>query len=138
VPWNITVVLARDAAPTHANAVLREIAERERKAAHHAIYGEVMGTGRAKPWYISPKVCAEVDARQVPTYALLRQWCGGDAVDRFDELAALRAEALRSGQVAERAISALEEAGLSKVAAPLKRELGVPIGTLRASQRTGG
>ena len=138
VPWNITVVLARDSAPKHADAVLREIAERERKAAHHAVYGEVMGTGRAKPWYISPKVCAEFDARQVPTYALLRQWCGGDAADRFDELAALRAEALRSGQVAERAISALEEAGLSKIAASLKRELGVPIGTLRASQKTGG
>jgi hypothetical protein len=138
VPWNITVVLARDAAPTHANAVLREIAERERRAAHHAIYGEVMGTGRARPWYISPKVCAEVDARQVPTYALIRQWCGDDAVDRFDELAALRTELLRFGQLVERAISALEEAGLSKVAASMKRELGVPIGTLRASQKTGG
>lgn len=76
-------------------------------------------------------------ARQVPTYALLRQWCGEDAAGRFDELAALRAEALRSGQIAERAISALEEAGLSKIAASLKRELGVPIGTLRASQKTG-
>jgi hypothetical protein len=97
-----------------------------------------MGTGRAKPWYISAKVCAEVDARQVPTYALLRQWCGGDAVGRFDELAGLRMELLRSGQLVERAISALEDAGLSKIAASLKRELGVPIGTLRASQKTGG
>ena len=139
VPWNITVVLARDAAPKHADAVLREIAKRERKAAHDAIYGDLIGTRRAKPWYVSPKVCAEVDARQVPTYALLRQWCGGDdAVDRFDELAALRTELLRFGQIVERAISALEEAGLSKIAASLKRELGVPIGTLRASQKTGG
>ena len=138
VPWHVTLELARDAAPKHAEAVLPEIAERERKAAHHAIYGEVMGTGRAKPWYISPKVCAEVDARQVPTYALIRRWCGDDAVDRFDELAALRTELLRFGQLVERAISALEEAGLSKVAASMKRELGVPIGTLRASQKTGG
>jgi hypothetical protein len=138
VPWNISLKLAKDAAPTHANAVLREIAEREQKAAHHAIYGEVMGTGRAKPWYVSPKVCAEVDARQVPTYALLRRWCGEDAVGRFDELAALRTELLRFGQLVERAISALEEAGLSKIATSLKRELGVPIGTLRASQKTGG
>ena len=138
VPWNITVVLARDAAPKHADAVLREIAKSERKAAHDAIYGDLIGTRRAKPWYVSPKVCAEVDARQVPTYALLRQWCGGDdAVDRFNELAALRVEVLRFGQLLERAISALEEAGLSKIAASLKRELGVPIGTLRASQKTG-
>jgi hypothetical protein len=138
VPWHVTLELARDAAPKHAEAVLREIANKERKAAHHAVYGELMGTGRAKPWYISPKVCADVDARQVPTYARLRQWCGGDAVDRFDELAALRTELLRSGQIAERAISALEEAGMTKIAASLKRELGVSIGTLRASQKTGG
>lgn len=138
VPWNIAVVLAKDAAPKHANAVLREITKRERKAAHDAIYGELMGTRRAKPWYVPPEVCAEVDARQVPTYALLRKWCGDDAVDRFDELAALRMELLKFGQLVERAISALEEAGLSKIATSLKRELGVPIGTLRASQKTGG
>jgi hypothetical protein len=138
VPWNITLELARDAAPKHADAVLRDIADKERKAAQHAIYGDLIGTRRSKPWYVSPKVCAEVDARQVPTYALLRQWCGEDAVGRFDELAALRTELLRFGQLIERAISALEEAGLSKIAASLKRELGVPIGTLRASQMKGG
>jgi hypothetical protein len=137
VPWNITLELARDAAPRHADAVLRDIENKERRAAHHAIYGDLVGTRRTKPWYVSPEVCAEVDARQVPTYALLRQWCGEDAAGRF-ELAALRAEALRSGQIAERAISALEEAGLSKIAASLKRELGVPIGTLRASQKRSG
>jgi hypothetical protein len=134
VPWNTTVALARSAAPKHADAILREVTERERKAAHNAVYGEVLGSRRAKPWYVSPEVCAKVDARWVPTYELLRRWCGQGAASRIDELGAVRSEALRLAQVVERAVSALRDAGFSKVAASLERDLGVEVETLRASR----
>jgi hypothetical protein len=134
VPWSTTLELAKATASKHNEAVLREVAKRERKAAHQAVYGAVYGSRRAKPWYVTPEVCAEVDSRQIPTYALLRQWCGEAEVNRFDEISGLRAELLKVSRVAEQAISALEDAGLSKVAKSLKNDLGVRFDELRASR----
>ena len=64
-------------------------------------------------------------------------WCGEEAVDRFDELEALRAEVLRVGQVAERAIRELDAEGGTKAAERLRQELGVSVELLRASQTQG-
>jgi hypothetical protein len=56
------------------------------------------------------------------------------AVERHDELLARRAEILRVGQVAERAIGELAAAGHDRVAKELERDLGVPVEELRASR----
>ena len=65
-----------------------------------------------------------------------------DAIERFDELLALRDEVLRVGQIAERAIRELDAVGAIGAAEELRRELGVPVETLRASvgyeRRRGG
>jgi hypothetical protein len=131
VPWTTTLPLVRSAASKYAEALLAELEKEDRRATNRAIYGEYWG-GRSHSSYASPEICAEVDAKYVPGRRVLREWCGGDAVERHDELIALREEVLRLGMLAERAISALEEAGISKVAESLKSELGVPIETLRA------
>jgi|HubBroStandDraft_1064217.scaffolds.fasta_scaffold91012_2 hypothetical protein len=131
-PWVVTLSLAQQLAPRFAEQILDEVARSEARQAQEAIYGKDYG-GR-NPWYVSPEICAETAEKWQPSYDLLREWCGATAVDRHDELLALRAEILRVGQVAERAIRELEATGHDRVAKQLERELGVPVETLRASQ----
>lgn len=58
-----------------------------------------------------------------------------DAIERHDELLALRAEVRRLAQLVQTAITALEDVGNSKVAKTLSQELGVPIETIRAGKK---
>lgn len=81
--------------------------------------------------YIQPEICAEVDRERQPAHDLVREWCGTEATDHRDELTALRAEVVRIGKLAERAITRLREAGQQHAADDLERELGVPLETLR-------
>jgi hypothetical protein len=131
-PWSVMQAAAQHAAPLYAEKILLEVSRDEANAARRAIYGEYYGGKHAS--YISPEICAEVDQERAASYDVLRQWCGEVAVERHDELVALRAEVLRIGQITERALSALAESGNSKEAAELGHELGVPLATLRASQ----
>ena len=71
----------------------------------------------------------------LPVFALVRSWCGAEAVDRFDELVALRAEVARLGELVERAVDALRKRGAAATAATLERGLGVPIATLTTGLR---
>ncbi len=131
-PWAVTLSLAQQLAPRFAEQILDDVVRSEARQAQEAIYGKDYG-GR-NPWYVSPEICAETAQKWQPSYALLREWCGAAAADRHEELLALRAEILRVGQVAERAIRELAAAGRDRVAKELERELGVPVETLRASQ----
>lgn len=133
-PWPVTVAIAERTAPRFAEKLLAEVADSEARARDGAVYGRDIGTNK-NPMYIRPDVCAEVDRRWEPAHELIRRWCGKDAVERLDELAALRKEVLRIGQVAERAIRALAEHGHPQVARRLEEELGVPVSLLRAGQR---
>jgi hypothetical protein len=81
--------------------------------------------------YIDAEICAEVDEKYRPGRDLVRQWCGQDAKERYDELVALRAEVVRLGKLAERAISAVRAAGDDRQAEELERELGIPLEVLR-------
>jgi hypothetical protein len=134
VPWSTTLPLLRSAAPRFSDALLNQVDKEERRAAQRAIYGDHWG-GRKVSDYTPPEICAEVDAQYAPGLQLLREWCGTEIVERHEELAALRAELLRVGELAERAISALEEAGLTKSAKPLRGELDLPNETLRAYRK---
>jgi hypothetical protein len=134
-PWPVTELVARRAAPLVASEALKEVGRSEEKARREAVYGSYHeGSRGSDGWYSRPEICIEINERYQPAYDLVRQWCGEEAVDRYDELEALRAEVLRLGQIAERAIRELDAQGGSRAAEKLRRELGIPVELLRASE----
>lgn len=130
-PWPVTELVARTVTRMNAEMVLQRVESEERKARRAAIHGEHLpGRGRH---YVDPEISLEVD-RDIskPIRDVLRAWCGADNVERFDELAELRKEIKRVGEVAERAISALRAHGHDTMAAEFERDLGTPVEMLRA------
>lgn len=129
-PWPLTELVARTVTQMNAEKVLQRVESEERKARRAAIHGEYLpGRGRH---YIDPEISSEVDRDfGKPVRDVLRAWCGADNVERFDELAELRKEIKRVGEVAECAIRALRVHGHDAVAAELERELGTPVEMLR-------
>ena len=90
------------------------------------------GGRRHDDFYVEPEHCAETDNQYSrPRRECLRTWCGDDATDRFDELAELRKEVRRVGEIAQSAINALCAAGRRAEAAGLQRELGIPLDMVR-------
>ena len=133
VPWPITEQLVQAAASRNPNPVLEAVEQEEAEARRDVIHGRHYAGRGSRPGYdISPETCAKVDNEYgKPKRALLRRWCGADAADRFDELAALRVEIHRVGLVAEEAISELRAAGRKQVADQLARQLGIRVEDLR-------
>ncbi|MFH9712881.1 hypothetical protein ACH4MW_36960 [Streptomyces luteogriseus] len=135
-PWPTTVQVARLLAHTQAEHLVNLLDEHERQERQAAIYGRYYrGRGKNPGTYISPEICAEVDRDSKPARDLLREWCGTDAVESFEELKALRDEVLRIGKLMEQAIGCLRQTGQTKAAARFERELGVPLEALRQAQR---
>jgi hypothetical protein len=133
-PWPVMERIAVRVAPLFGDRLLREVAEAVEKDRVASIYGDDHPGSR--DWYTPPDRAAAWARRMEPLYEQVRRWCGQEQIDRYDELVALRAEVLRVGQIAERAITALEAAGLAKPAADLAGELGVRVELLRASPKT--
>ncbi|MFF9171768.1 MULTISPECIES: hypothetical protein [unclassified Streptomyces] len=137
-PWPTTVAVAQLLARTRADHLMSVVHKHERQARQAAIYGRYYpGRGKNPGTHISPEICAEVDRESEPAYDLLRQWCGADVTESFEELTALRDEVLRIGQLMEQAIGCLRQAGQSKAADRFERELGIPLETLRQAERDG-
>ncbi|MGC0334884.1 hypothetical protein RKD23_007961 [Streptomyces sp. SAI-170] len=135
-PWPTTVEVARLLARTRADHLMAVVAKHERQARRDAIYGRYYpGRGKNPGIHISAEICAEVDRSSQPAYNLLRQWCGADVVESFEELKALRDEVLRIGQLMEQAIGCLRQAGQTRAADRFERELGIPLETLRQAER---
>jgi hypothetical protein len=133
-PWPALRVLAQRIAADCADTLLERVDRQEQQARRDATRGryyQVRGRGYE---HISAETCAEVDADERPARQLVRQWCGRTATDRFDELAALRAEVRRLGAILEGAAATLRQSGLRHHAEQLEAELGIPIEVLR--QRT--
>lgn len=139
-PWEVTELIVTTAARRNPGPVLEHVARKEREAQHEAIHGRWYPGGRRHDdWYVEPERCAETDNEYFrPRRELLRTWCGAEATDRFDELAELRKEVRRIGEVAQSAIQALRVAGRQAEAARLQRDLGTPLGMLRAANQSGG
>lgn len=133
-PWSVALRVLKLVAPLVAEAVLEEVAKKEEKCDQRAMYGEDFELSRGDIRYIPPERCVEYDEVWRLADRVAQEWCGQPAIERHDELLALRDEVIRIGQIAERAIRALEEAGQRASADGLKRDLGVPIETLRASE----
>ncbi|MFJ5121621.1 MULTISPECIES: PE-PGRS family protein [unclassified Kitasatospora] len=119
--WPVTERIARRAAEVLAEDLLPEVERRQ----------EVLDRDRAQPSWQSwnrrddRKLQAEDDMLRT-----VREWCGQDRVDRFDELLALRAEVERLGTIVERALKALRDRGHGVIASTIERDLGVRASTL--------
>jgi len=131
-PWPTTLAVARLLARTRADQLLALLDEQDRQAHQEATHGRYYpGRGRNPGTHISSETCAKVDRIYRPARELLRQWCGAEAADRFDELKALRTEVVRIGKLMEEAIGCLRQAGQTTAADRFARELGIPLETLR-------
>ncbi|MQY20541.1 hypothetical protein [Nocardia macrotermitis] len=132
VPWAVAQVIVRRLAQKYADLLLAEMDAHERTRRQQNRFGHQSG----KHW-ISAEICARVDAEMEVEYGpareLVRQWCGTEAVDRYDELLALREEVVRLGGLIERAVTVLRRADRREADA-IERELGVPVGTLQHRQ----
>ena len=135
VPWPITEQIAAAAARRNPNPILDAVRNEENEARYHAIHGHwYRGRGSRPDHTIPADICIQVDNEHgKPRRAILREWCGADAADRYDELAELHREIHRVGQLAEAAIDALRKAGRKPEAERLARQLGTPVEMLRHS-----
>jgi hypothetical protein len=105
-PWAVTERLAQHVAPRFAPGVLAHVAREQDRHRHRAIYGEQQTSGR-RSGYCSPEVCADVDRKWQPTHDLLRQWCGQDVVEQYEEVKALQEEISKLVTLSEHAIEKL-------------------------------
>jgi hypothetical protein len=133
VPWSVTEQIASAAARRNPEPILETVRNEENEARHEAIHGRCYRGRGSRPDHTLPaEICIQVDNEHgKPRRAILRQWCGANAVERFDELVELRKEIHRVGQIAETAITALRRAGRKQEAEELARQLGTPVEILR-------
>jgi hypothetical protein len=136
VPWPVTEQIAAAAARRNPAPILDAVQTEENEARHEAIHGRhYRGRGSDPGFTVSAESCISTDNEHgKPRRAILRQWCGAEAVDRYDELVELRKEIHRVGQIAETAIAALRGAGRKPEAENLARQLGTPVEMLRHKQ----
>lgn len=132
-PWPITELIAQRVAEQNAEELLKRIEQEERKARRDSIHG--YNSGRRNSFFIKPEWSAEWDAKyDQPRRKVIRDWCGAENVERFDELVELRKEIKRVGDVAQSAIDSLRRHGHVTEATHLANELGTPVEMLRVDQ----
>lgn len=137
VPWPVTLEIVIAAAGRNPAPILELVRSGEAKAQYEAVHGHwYRGYGSRPDHTVPADICIQVDNEHgKPVRALLRQWCGVPAVARFDELAELRKEIRRVGQIAEAAVEALRKAGRKAEAEHFARALGTPVEMLRQHDR---
>jgi transposase len=124
-PSSITGLVAKRAAERDPDAVLRYVEREEADARRESIFGrDYRRRGMDSPWHVSAEICAQVDEEHGrPVRAVLRQWCGREAVGLRSELDELRKEVLRLSTVLGSAVDALRRSGAHREAARIERAL---------------
>ncbi|MGF1430630.1 PE-PGRS family protein [Kitasatospora sp. LaBMicrA B282] len=119
--WPVTERIARRAAEVLAEEILPEVERRQ----------VALDQERAQPswqsWNRRDDRKLQAEDNMLRT---VREWCGQEQVERFDELLALRAEVERLGAIVERALKALRDRGHGVIASTIERDLGVRASTL--------
>jgi hypothetical protein len=141
-PWPTTCLVAKRAAERDPEAVLRHVEREEAEARRDAIYGrDYPGRGKNGRWSVTPEICAQVDEEHGrPIRAILRDWCGAEAVGVRSELGDLRKEVLRLTKLVESSVEALRQAGARREAERIEVELAgrSTAPTRRSPRRAGG
>lgn len=116
-PWPTTLRLAQGTARALGEQILDTLLQRERELHHRH--------EQAPSWRRDDKELQQFDAIAMQ----VREWCTGQAVERFDELRALRAEVRRLGELVTRAVDELRRRKCHAIAATIEHDLGVPVST---------
>jgi hypothetical protein len=124
-PWPAAERWAAHACRSHADAVARYATAEEAALREGVVHGRTLPGARGPGSVLTAEECADTFDEDMAVLEVLRTWCGEQAADRFDELAALRAEVARLGAVAEDAIEAVRRAGDVQAADALQRRLGL-------------
>jgi hypothetical protein len=123
-PWTVAIAAAQRAAEREPHKILADVEKDEATARRDSTYGHWLGRRRREQDWIPPEVCQRVDAEHgQPVRAILRGWCGADAVDLRAEIAALRNNASASSKVAAEAIELLRRHGHTRDANALEGKL---------------
>lgn len=133
VPWDTVFEVAQVLARKSPDKLLDYIRQEEARFRIESVHGRYT-SGRRDGYYIAPERCEETAAQDRKAHHIVLAWCGVEALEREDELVALRAEVRRLGHLVERAIAVLSAAGRSAAAKEMERELGVPVETLRQAR----
>ncbi|MEV1009818.1 PE-PGRS family protein [Streptomyces sp. NPDC049881] len=119
--WPVTERIARHLASRLADEILPELDRRQAAAEQE----------RARsPWYFHGRRDQRTSDAEAAVLRTVREWCGQDKAERYDELVALRAEVLRLGELVEKAVKALRDRGHGVIASTIERDLGVHIAGL--------
>lgn len=124
-PWPAAEPWAARACRSHADAVARYVTAEEAALRDGVVHGRTFAGSRGLGAVLTAEECAETFDDDMAVLEVLRTWCGRQAADRFDELAALRAEVARLGAIAEEAIEAVRQAGNGRAADALQQRLGL-------------
>lgn len=139
VPWATTELIVRHACQLNPDPILRYVDKEEDEAQQEATHGHTIRSNRRDTgWFITPEQSAAWDAEEPygrATRDLLRDWCGTPAVERRDELKALREEVVRLDGLVTEAIRVLRDTGLKAKADDLERRFGIPLNDARNSRR---
>ncbi|MFF5485217.1 PE-PGRS family protein [Streptomyces virginiae] len=119
--WPVTERIARLVAGRRAEDILPEVDRRQQ-----AIDQERTQSS----WYsYSRRDVRKLDA-EAAVLRTVREWCGQDMAERYDELVALREEVVRLGKLVEKSVKALRDRGHGVIASTIERDLGVHISSL--------
>ncbi|MEE1754213.1 PE-PGRS family protein [Streptomyces sp. SP18CS02] len=119
--WPVTERIARLVAGRLAEDILPEVDRRQQ-----AIDQERTQSS----WYsYSRRDDRKLDA-EAAVLRTVRDWCGQDKAERYDELVALREEVVRLGKLVEKSVKALRDRGHGVIASTIERDLGVHISSL--------
>ncbi len=84
--------------------------------------GRTVRFGRDE-YYHTPAHCSDQLRERQPLFALIREWCGREVTEQFDEIAGLRAEVMRLRGLLERVATQLKDSGHPHWARQLRKEL---------------
>lgn len=113
VPWPVTRGIAHCVAERVGDEILGSALQRAEQL--KARYDQ------ARSWERDDKELRQHDS----IVRVLREWCSGEDVERYDELSALRAEVERLGNLVQRATAELRRHRAHASAATIERDLGV-------------
>lgn len=124
-PWPAAERWAAHTCRSHADAVARYATAEEAALRDGVVHGRTFAGSRGPGAILTAEECADMFDDDMAVLEVLRAWCGVQTADRFDELAALRAEVARLGAIAEDAIEVVRRAGDGRAADALQQRLGL-------------
>jgi hypothetical protein len=119
--WPVTERIARHVAGRLADDILPEVDRKQQAVEQERTQSSWYSYGRRDD--------RKLDAEAAVLRAV-REWCGQDKAERYDELIALRDEVVRLGNLVERSVKALRDRGHGVIASTIERDLGVHISSL--------